>query len=71
VSWCQTDPTVSLELLAEAGVAPGSRVVDVGGGASTLVDRLLGLGVEVTVLDIAETALTAAAERLADPGQPT
>lgn len=66
VSWYQTEPTVSLELLAEAGVAPGSRVIDVGGGASTLVDRLLGLGVEVTVLDIAETALTAAAERLRD-----
>jgi 2-polyprenyl-3-methyl-5-hydroxy-6-metoxy-1,4-benzoquinol methylase len=57
VSWYQADPVVSLELLTLAGVAAGGRVVDVGGGASTLVDRLLDLNVEVTMLDVAETAL--------------
>jgi trans-aconitate methyltransferase len=66
VSWYQAEPVVSLELLKAAGVASGSQVVDVGGGASTLVDRLLDLDVDVTVLDVAETALTRAAERLGD-----
>jgi 2-polyprenyl-3-methyl-5-hydroxy-6-metoxy-1,4-benzoquinol methylase len=66
MSWYQIEPTVSLGLLAEAGIVPGSHVIDVGGGASTLVDRLLDLGVVVTVLDVAETALKIAAERLED-----
>jgi SAM-dependent methyltransferase len=66
VSWYQTEPTVSLELLAEVGVAGGSRVVDVGGGASELADRLLDRGVAVTVLDVAEAALRTSAERLGD-----
>ncbi len=41
VSWYQPHLTVSLRLLANAGLRPDSRVIDVGGGASTLADDLL------------------------------
>lgn len=61
-SWYQPRPEVSLRLLADH--APGS-VVDVGGGASTLVDGLLDDGrTDLTVLDISPRALAAARERL-------
>lgn len=55
----------SLELLIDAGVTASSRVIDVGGGDSTLVDALVErqLG-HVTVLDISEAALARARARL-------
>lgn len=65
VSWFQRDPAVSLRLLAAAGLGPGKSFVDVGGGASVLVDRVLDLGVtDVTVLDIADAALAESRSRL-------
>jgi ubiquinone/menaquinone biosynthesis C-methylase UbiE len=70
VSWYQAEPRRSLELIQ--GVAPrtGGRIIDVGGGASVLVDRLLALPLEqIAVLDIAETALARARERLGDRAQ--
>jgi trans-aconitate methyltransferase len=67
VSWFQERPTLSLRLLAEAGVGPGSRVVDVGGGASRLVDELVALGAQVTVVDLSATALAEARERVPGP----
>ncbi|NUO61296.1 MAG: class I SAM-dependent methyltransferase [Hamadaea sp.] len=67
VSWYQTDPAVSLRLLTAAGLTPASRVLDVGGGASVLADRLLDAGIgDVTVLDIADSALSAARTRLGE-----
>ncbi|MEV0273660.1 class I SAM-dependent methyltransferase [Hamadaea sp. NPDC050747] len=67
VSWYQTDPAVSLRLLTAAGLSPASRVLDVGGGASVLADRLLDAGIgDVTVLDIADSALSAARTRLGE-----
>jgi trans-aconitate methyltransferase len=67
VSWYQPEPTVSTELITAAGVDPGDPIVDVGGGASTLVDRLLDDGYrDVTVLDIAAHALRTARERLGE-----
>jgi 2-polyprenyl-3-methyl-5-hydroxy-6-metoxy-1,4-benzoquinol methylase len=69
VSWFQREPVMSLRLLAAAGLQPGSSLIDVGGGASILADRVLTLGVtDVTVLDIAEPALRAARDRLGDQG---
>src|SRR5262245_18376316 len=50
-------------------IAPtvGGRIIDVGGGASRLVDRLLDLPFEeVAVLDISEAALAKARSRLGD-----
>ena len=46
---------------------PVARIIDVGGGASVLVDRLLDLPFErIAVLDIAETALGKARSRLGE-----
>ncbi|GAB2651259.1 class I SAM-dependent methyltransferase [Arenimonas aestuarii] len=65
VSWYRPRLDMSLRLLEEAGLTPQSRVIDVGGGASTLVDDLLGRGVsQVTVLDLADEALDVARQRL-------
>lgn len=64
VSWHQPDPRRSLELI-RAAVGPAGRVLDVGGGASVLVDRLLDLGYSnLAVLDVSAEALRRAAERL-------
>ncbi|MGP0110960.1 MAG: SAM-dependent methyltransferase, partial [Acidimicrobiales bacterium] len=58
VSWYEPEPVVSLELVDVLGVAPESAVIDIGGGASVLVDRLLARGfADLTVLDISEAAL--------------
>lgn len=67
VSWYRAHLEVALELLAHAGLGPQSRVIDVGGGASTLVDDLLARGVEnVTVLDVAAEALAVSRARVGD-----
>jgi ubiquinone/menaquinone biosynthesis C-methylase UbiE len=69
VSWFQESAAPSLELIAEAGVTPLSAIIDVGGGASRLVDALLEKGFrDVTVLDISEAALGAAKARLSERG---
>jgi ubiquinone/menaquinone biosynthesis C-methylase UbiE len=65
VSWYRPHLEVSLELLVKAGLNERSRVIDVGGGASTLVDDLLDFGVRaVTVLDLSAASLAIARERL-------
>jgi len=65
VSWFQETPSVSLELIRSAGATRQSPIVDIGGGASRLVDALVGGGYEaVTVLDLSESALAAAQARL-------
>jgi SAM-dependent methyltransferase len=65
VSWFQEDPAPSLELIALAGLSEGASVIDIGGGASRLVDALVErkLG-QVTVLDLSAAALDAAKKRL-------
>lgn len=70
VSWYRPHLETSLRLLRECGLDRQSRLIDVGGGASTLVDDLLGLGVSrVTVLDVAAHALELARARLGARGQ--
>jgi 2-polyprenyl-3-methyl-5-hydroxy-6-metoxy-1,4-benzoquinol methylase len=67
VSWFQQDPAPSLELIDLARPTPESAIVDIGGGASRLVDRLVARGFNrVTVLDISEVALEAAKARLGE-----
>ncbi len=64
-SWVQTAPDISLELIDELDVIKDARVLDVGEGASVLVDFLLARGfTDVTVLDISSRALGASKERL-------
>jgi len=66
VSWFQETPAPSLELLALIGATARSAVIDVGGGASRLVDSLVSRGYEdLTVLDLSPAALAAAKTRLA------
>lgn len=68
VSWFEEIPTVSLDLFDELGLTPDDSVIDIGGGASRLVDHLLQRGHrDITVLDISSAALSAARRRLADP----
>lgn len=65
VSWYQPRPTVSLDLVAAAGIRPEDPVLDVGGGASTFVDCLLDAGFSaVTVLDLSAEALARVQARL-------
>lgn len=65
VSWFQPRPEISLQLIARCGVAKDQPIIDVGGGASHLVDNLLAEGYrDVTVLDISGAALQHAKQRL-------
>lgn len=65
VSWFEESPAVSLDLIRATGVTCDASIVDIGGGASRLVDALLDEGfVAVTVLDLSEKALTLAKARL-------
>ena len=66
VSWFQPEPAQSLRLLRRFGLTARSCVVDVGGGDSHLVDRLvLDEGCScVAVLDVSEAALNRAKDRL-------
>ena len=72
VSWYEQRPSTSLELLDAIGVTSAESVIDVGGGASTLVDHLLAAGHgDLAVLDLSAVALAAARTRLGDPAQVT
>jgi len=65
VSWFQDSPTISLDLIDVTGVAKGASILDIGGGASRLVDALLEQGFEsLTVLDLSEKALATTRARL-------
>ena len=65
VSWFQQSPAPSLELIAQVGATRRSAIVDIGGGASRLVDHLVENGFEdVTVLDLSGAALEAARRRV-------
>ena len=68
-SWFQHRPLLSLRIIEELGVAKDAAVVDVGGGASALVDCLLEDGfTDITVVDLSQVALDEARGRLADRG---
>lgn len=65
VSWFQSEPAPSLRMIAAAGIGHDDAVIDIGGGASNLVDRLLARGYrQITVLDICVQALAVAKARL-------
>ena len=65
VSWFQNRPEVSLSLIRELAPGRDAAILDVGGGASTLVDHLLKDGREnLFVLDFAASALKRAQARL-------
>jgi SAM-dependent methyltransferase len=65
VSWYQPHPALSLKLIQLASPDGGASVIDVGGGASTLVDDLVAKAfADVTVLDISGSALDRSKARL-------
>lgn len=67
VSWYQDHATPSLELMALTGLSADAAIIDIGGGASRLVDDLLlaKFG-RLTVLDLSAVALDAARQRLGE-----
>ena len=68
VSWFQDNPVPSLEAVALTGAAPASAIIDIGGGASRLVDHLVAQGfLDLTVLDLSAAALDTAKARLGTP----
>ena len=67
VSWFQTKPDMSMKLIERSGVAKDAAIIDVGGGASVLVDHLCTEGYsDLTILDISAKALAHSQERLCD-----
>lgn len=67
VSWYQPEPEVSLRLITQHAPPPAASVVDVGGGASNLVDRLVQREYrDITVLDLSGAALRESRVRLGD-----
>ena len=67
VSWYQKAPLLSLRLIHNSRIALDAPIIDVGGGASVLVDYLCEEGyTDIEVLDIATMALAYAKERLAE-----
>jgi len=66
VSWYQQDPALSLRLIRDTRLALDAPVIDIGGGASRLVDKLCESAyTRVSVLDISAKALAHAKHRLA------
>ena len=67
LSWYQKEPKLSLELIHCTNVASNDAIIDVGGGASVLVDYLSKESfTNLTVLDISENAIAMAKKRLGD-----
>jgi SAM-dependent methyltransferase len=70
VSWYQSHPQHSLALIGDTSIGTAAGIIDIGGGASTLVDHLLQDGYrDITVLDIARTAIEQTRERLGNLSQ--
>lgn len=65
VSWYEPRPEKSLELIRSAGIRSTDPIIDVGAGASFLVDELLAAGYgDLTVLDLSVSALDKLRNRL-------
>jgi SAM-dependent methyltransferase len=70
VSWYQAHPRRSLELIERTGKGPAASVIDIGAGASGLVDALLAAGfADLAVLDISAEALARTQARLGDSAE--
>jgi SAM-dependent methyltransferase len=65
VGWYEPDPFTSRKLVDEAVTRGARSIIDVGGGASSLVDHLIDLDLDrVAVLDISAAGLALAQHRL-------
>ncbi|WP_456710807.1 class I SAM-dependent methyltransferase [Bradyrhizobium sp. USDA 4452] len=69
VSWSQADPQPSLRLIEQIAPRRDASIIDIGGGASRLVDALLARDFhDLTVLDLSEAALASARQRIGAAG---
>jgi ubiquinone/menaquinone biosynthesis C-methylase UbiE len=69
VSWFQENAAQSLDLIAATGVSTDAAIIDVGGGASRLIDSLLEKGFRrVAILDLSANALEETKKRLGRRG---
>lgn len=67
LTWFEPRPETSLRLIEAAGLGPDARILDVGGGTSTLVDCLLDAGYRnLGVLDVSPEALETSRLRLGE-----
>lgn len=67
VSWTQEIPKTSLDFFHSFNLPKSAKIIDIGGGDSNLVDYLLNEGYEnISVLDISETAINKAKQRLGE-----
>ncbi|HAH66442.1 MAG TPA: SAM-dependent methyltransferase, partial [Rhizobiales bacterium] len=65
LSWHQQHPRRSLDLIKGTGLPKDARIIDVGGGDSSLVDDLISEGYrDITVLDLSRAALNRARARV-------
>jgi SAM-dependent methyltransferase len=69
VSWFQENPAPSLDLIAATGIPVVAEIIDIGGGASRLIDGLIVRGFRhLTVLDLSGAALGVAKDRIGAAG---
>ncbi|NIN10132.1 MAG: methyltransferase domain-containing protein [Gemmatimonadales bacterium] len=67
LSWYEPEPGVSLQLIEAAGLGPEARILDVGGGTSTLIDCLLQRGYRhLGLLDVSPTSIEICRARLGE-----
>jgi 2-polyprenyl-3-methyl-5-hydroxy-6-metoxy-1,4-benzoquinol methylase len=65
VSWYQEHPELSLAFIEGTGIALDAAIIDVGAGASTLLDHLVAKNyTDITLLDISDSALDVARVRM-------
>ncbi|MHA6687798.1 class I SAM-dependent methyltransferase [Mesorhizobium sp. A556] len=65
VSWFEASAAISLDLISRHKQAGAASLVDIGGGASRLVDALPAMGMrDISVLDLSSAALDVAKARL-------
>jgi ubiquinone/menaquinone biosynthesis C-methylase UbiE len=65
VSWYQEHAQVSLHFIQNSGIQKTDHIIDIGGGASTLVDDLIAAGFQhISVLDVSARSLQLARQRL-------
>jgi 2-polyprenyl-3-methyl-5-hydroxy-6-metoxy-1,4-benzoquinol methylase len=67
VSWYRQHLDKSLALIAQAAPDPNARIIDIGGGESTLVDDLIDRGYQhLSILDISQAAISQKREGFAN-----
>ncbi len=65
LSWFESEPAISLDLIKQLGLGQETSIIDIGGGASRLTDALLRSGwQDLSVLDISAAALQITKTRL-------